>query len=366
MGVPRILPTNRIEPPPPAAPGLDKNEAGFALLTVLLVLIGVTAMASAGFILSDLDYRVSQNHRSSVHAFLAANAGLYEYMGDQKTPDTTLAYAYSTGDADVGPRQLLDLGDGRILYRIASQATYDAPEGGTATHSVSTTAIQAISGFDVTAPIASLTTLHKNGGAGTIDGDDDADAGDCEGAEAPEVAGVTVPNGGYDQSGGAPVPEGSPDILEDDIPGLIDLIGLDWQAILDGDLVRPDYTIPSDSWPSIGADDWPVIHVTGDISLSPANSGQGTLIVEGRLTMEGGFDWGGIILIGDNFISNGNNEIMGTIMAGLNVMLGGTPPESDLGNGTKTFHYHSCNIKWAMESAFGGLHEVPGTWTESM
>ncbi|MEJ2371195.1 MAG: hypothetical protein P8Y07_10155 [Gemmatimonadales bacterium] len=355
-----------MEAPPLESHGLDRSEAGFALLTVLLVLIGVTAVASAGFILSDSDYRASQNHRSSVHAFLAANAGLYEYVGDQKTPDTKRTYAYATGDADVGPRQLLDLGDGRVLYRIASRATYDAPEGGTATYSVSTTAIHAISSFEVTAPIVSLTTLHKNGGSGRIDGEDAASDGDCDGAKAAEIAGVAVQDSGYDQSGGSSVPEGSPDILEDDIPGLIDLIGLDWQAVLDGDLVRPDYTVPPDSWPSIGADEWPVIHVTGDISVDPGNSGQGTLIVEGGLTMNGGFDWDGIILVGDNFISNGNNEVMGTLMAGLNVMLGQTPPDSDLGNGVKTFRYHSCNIKWAMESAFGGLHEVPGTWTESM
>ena len=38
------------------------------------------------------------------------------------------------------------------------------------------------------------------------------------------------------------------------------------QAVLDGGLVTPDYTIPSDSWPSIGSDEWPVIQVTGDIS----------------------------------------------------------------------------------------------------
>ncbi len=366
MKIPRILSTKRIDPPRPAAPALEKSEAGFALLTVLFVLIGVTAMASASFILSDSDYRVSQNHRSSVHAFLAANAGLYEYVGDQKTPDTKLAYAYTTGDADVGPQQLLDLGDGRTLYRITSQATYDAPEGGTATHGVSTTAIHAISSFDVTAPIVSLTTLHKNGGSGRIEGEDRSKDGDCDGAKAPEIAGVAVPTGGYDQSGGSPVPEGDPDILEDDIAGLLALIGLDWQGVLDGDLVRPDYTIPSDSWPSIGADEWPVIHATGDILLESGNSGRGTLIVEGSLTMDGSFHWDGIVLVGSNFTSNGNNKIHGTIMAGLNVVLGGTPPDSDLGNGTKEFRYDSCNVQEAMQSAFGGLHEVPGTWTESM
>jgi len=333
---------------------------------VLFVLIGVTAMASAGFILSDSDYRVSQNHRSSVHAFLAANAGLYEYVGDQKTPDTKLAYAYTTGDAGVGPQQLLDLGDGRVLYRIASQATYDAPEGGTASHAVSTTVIHATEGFNVTAPLVSLTTLRKSGGAGTIDGEDRSKDGDCDGAKAPEIAGVAVPNGGYDQTGGNSVPEGGPDILEDDIAGLIALIGLDWAGLINGGVVTPDYTIPAESWPSIGADEWPVIQVTEDVKLQPANTGRGLLIVERSAQMIGSFHWDGIVLVGGNIISSGNTKIHGTLMAGLNILLGQTPPDNDIGSGNKEFRYDSCNVQEAMGSVFSGLHEVPGTWTESM
>ena len=49
----------------------------------------------------------------------------------------------------------------------------------------------------------------------------------------------------------------------------------------------------------------------------------------------------------------------------LNTILGQSPPDSDLGNGTKHFGFHSCNIKLASQAAFGGLYEVPGTWSES-
>ncbi len=53
-------------------------------------------------------------------------------------------------------------------------------------------------------------------------------------------------------------------------------------------------------------------------------------------------------------------------MAGLNMMLGDMPGDNDLGNGTKAFSYHSCNVLWASQAAFGGLFEFPGSWTESM
>ena len=42
-----------------------------------------------------------------------------------------------------------------------------------------------------------------------------------------------------------------------------------------------------------------------------------------------------------------------------------TPAATDIGNGNKDFKYHSCKLKQATQAAFGGLSEVPGTWSES-
>lgn len=347
---------------------ITENEKGFALLTVLLVLIGLTALSAAGFVLSDSDYRASQNHRSSVHSFLSANGGLYEYVGDQKVATDTMKYAYTTGVATVNGEQLLDLGDGRTLHRITSESAYDAPEGGTARKTVSTVVIHSTGEFEIPAAITSLTGLDKNGGAGTITGGDQAADGSCEGAKADSIAGVAVPEvPGYNQNGGASVPEGDPDILDPPAATLMDMLAFDWDAIVNGDLIAPDYTIPPDSWPSsIGPDEWPVILVEGDISVNPTHSGQGALIVEGSLTMNGSWDWDGIILVGENFISNGSQDVEGALMAGLDRLLGETPPDSDLGNGVKSFAFQSCYVLWASQAAFGGLFEFPGTWTESM
>jgi len=343
-----------------------RGEGGFALLTVLLVLIGVTALASAGFILSDSDYRVSQNHRSSVHAFLSANGGLYEYIGDRRNADSMLTYTYTTGQASVEGEQLLDLGNDLTLHRITSESQYQPPEGGVSSRTVSAAVLHWTGEIEVPAAILTLTALHKNGGSGTITGGDQAASGDCDFAPADSVAGVAVPPGGYDQNGGSMVPAGDPDTLALPLPDLIDLIGFDWEAIVNDELLIPDYTIPPDSWPSIGAGEWPLIQVKGDITVSPSMSGQGALIVEGSLTMNGSWDWDGIVLVGDNFTTNGNSTVDGAILAGLNVILGQSPPDSDLGNGTKNFRFNSCNIMQASEAAFGGLFEIPGTWSESM
>jgi hypothetical protein len=332
----------------------------------LLVLIGVTALASAGFILSDSDYRVSQNHRSSVHAFLSANGGLYEYVGVRKHADSTITYTYTTGQATVEGEQLLELGNDLTLHRITSESQYRAPEGGVSSRTVSAAVLHWTGEIENPAAILSLTALHKNGGSGTITGGDQAGPGDCDFAPADSVAGVAVPSGGYDQDGGAMVPTGDPDTLALPLPDLMDLIGFDWEAIVNDDLLVPDYTIGPDSWPSIGAGEWPLIQVKGDVTVSPSMSGQGALIVEGSLTMNGSWDWDGIVLVGDNFTTNGNNTLDGAILAGLNTILGQSPPDSDLGNGTKNFRFHSCNVLQASQAAFGGLFEIPGTWSESM
>lgn len=343
-----------------------KGEQGFALLAVLLVLIGVTALAAAGFALSDSDYRVSQNHRSSVHAFLSANGGLYEYLALRRDADSTLVYTYTTGQAIVEGEQLLDLGDDVTLHRVTSESQYRPPEGGVSRRTVSAAVLHWSGEMDIPAAILSLTAVHKKGGSGMITGGDQAAPGDCAGAPADSVAGVATQEGGYDQDGGFLVPTGDPDTLALPLPDLIDLIGFDWEAIVNDDLLVPDYTLPPDSWPSIGSGEWPLIQVKGDITVDPGMSGQGALIVEGSLTINGSWDWDGIVLVGDNFTTNGNNTLDGAILAGLNTILGQTPPDSDLGNGTKYFRYNSCNVDLASQAAFGGLFEIPGTWSESM
>ena len=50
-------------------------------------------------------------------------------------------------------------------------------------------------------------------------------------------------------------------------------------------------------------------------------------------------------------------------IAGLNLLLGATPNTTDLGNGTWSFGYHSCNVLNALKG-IGWPIEEPGTWYE--
>ena len=46
--------------------------------------------------------------------------------------------------------------------------------------------------------------------------------------------------------------------------------------------------------------------------------------------------------------SNGNNGVDGATITGLNIKLGQSLVQGDVGNGTKRFNYNSCNVAKAM------------------
>ncbi len=353
-----------------------RDEQGSVLMIVLVALVGLSALAAAGMMMTETELRASENQEAGASAFYAADAGIQEYLGTHEYATSTDTFTYAAGTAIVQGEKLLDMpttnGD-HILYRVRSVSSYTPPEGGTASRTLSRLAIYSDGSIVAKASFASGTGLLKTGNAGTLSGVDEAPAGnpDCPNSPRPDVAGVAVPPGGYVQSGGGPgalVPEGDPPVLE--APSALDLLqstGVPWDAIVNEGLLVPDYTIPGDSWPNFGslpADEWPTIYVDGNSTLGPGDSGRGTLIVRHNLEMDGSFQWDGLVLVGGYLTSNGFQTVQGATITGLNELLGESVPSSDLGNGNKVFEYDSCKMKLAMKNAFGGLSEVPGSWAE--
>ena len=353
-----------------------RDEQGSVLMIVLVALVGLSALAAAGMVMTETELRASENQEAGATAFYAADAGIQQYLGTKEYATTTDTFTYSGGTAIVQGEKLLDMpttnGD-QFLYRVRSVSSYTPPGGGTASRTLSRLAIYSDGSIVAKASFASGTGLLKTGNAGTLSGVDQAPGGnpDCPYSPKADVAGVAVPPSGYVQSGGGPgslVPEGDPPVLE--APSALELLestGVPWDAIVNGGLLVPDYTIPSDSWPNFGslpADEWPTIYMSGNAVLGPGDSGRGTLIVRGNLEMDGNFQWDGLVLVGGYLTSNGFQTVQGATITGLNVLLGETVPSSDLGNGNKVFEYDSCKMKMAMKNAFGGLSEVPGSWAE--
>lgn len=346
-----------------------RTERGAALLIVLIALVGLTALAAAGLVITETDVRMSENQEASTNAFYAADAGVRQYLGTLKTPAASASYTLADGTATVTATRLADLGDDRLLYRITSVGAYQAPSGATATRTISVNAVYSTGEIDVPGAFTSPNGLMKNGGSGKISGHDWAEAGDaeCPNSPGPAKAGVTVPPSSYVQNGGDPVPDGDPPIDDTRAASeLLDGTNINWEAVTAGQ-VSPDFQIPPDSWPDFGsmaADEWPLIYVDGNYAVTPSQSGRGTLVVRGNLSMGGSFDWDGVLLVGGYITSNGYQTIEGATMSGLNLLIDESVASSDIGNGNKEFKYNSCKLKKAATRAFGGFAEVPGTWSE--
>lgn len=348
------------------------GQEGAALVIVLIALVGLTAMAAAGVIVTGTELTVSENADAATRAFLAAENGLDTYLGSNADGSAPVTYTTPDGSVTVTPTRLLDVEEGRILFHLSSVASFPQPRGGAVTRTVERIAIYSDGTIEVPASFTATGGFLKNGTAGTISGQDWASAGNpkCPNSPKPAVAGVKVPPGQYTQNGGStPVPDGDPPVDDGETAQeILEEIGIDWEAVTSGGLLNADYTIPPDSWPNFGsipADEWPVIYVEGNISVSPSESGRGMLIVRDNLAMNGSFQWDGAILVGGYITSNGYQVVEGATLSGLNVALGETVPSTDIGNGNKVFKYHSCNLKQASQAAFGGLSPIPGTWSES-
>lgn len=343
-----------------------RARRGAALPLTLFIIVMLTTLAAGAFTMIGSERRVNDDSKAQLDAYVLARRGLEQFVGSRSslgftsTPPAAVestTIALPGGFAEVVMRQVRPPVDstvpGLYLVRARGFKTVGGSVAGnvTAQRTVAEYARFQYASLEVTSAWTAMAGLQKNGGSGTLSG---ADA--C-GAKA-SVAGVAVPHTpGYTQSGGGSVPSGSPNIKDlGTAAQTVDAVQLDWAGIVSGSAVQADIDYPGGTWPSstdfADSEFWPVIRAQGDFSI-PAD-GKGTLIVTGNLTMSGSIRWRGIILVGGALISNGNNTVDGAVISGLNTKLGMSVPVSDVGNGTKTYRYNSCDVASAV-NGFRGL-----------
>ena len=338
---------------------------GAALPLTLFMIVVLTTLSAGAFTMIGSERRVADDHRGQLDAYVIARRGLEQYVGSRSslgfTSSPPAAYESTTvaitgGYAQVVLSQVRPPAGTTVpgLYLLKSRGVRTM--GGTLTGAV--TAERTVAQYvryqfatlDVKSAWTAMGGLIKNGGSGALSG---ADA--CGAAAA--VAGVAVPNTPhYVQSGGTSVPTGSPPILDMGTAAqTVAAVPLDWDAIVNGGALQPDIEYPGGTWPTTtqwaDPEFWPVVRVNGDFSVP--TTGKGTLVVTGNLAISGSVNWRGIILVGGALTSNGNNTVDGAVISGLNTKLGMTVPVSDVGNGTKTFRYNSCDVASAVNGFVG-------------
>jgi hypothetical protein len=351
----------------------SRRGTALPLAVLVIAVLGVAIVATTNR--TSAERQVSSDHQAQLDAFTVAQSGLEQYFSTvtgmpPASTDTTIT-TLPGGTAQIALRRLRDsAGTIAATFVVASTGTNTAATRygarvPSAQRTVAQFAVWTPATFDIDAAFTSLSGFDKNGVSGAMDGNDA-----CAGSGKPAIPGVAVPAGTY--TGSMNPINGNPDNAPKYIgtPGPTgtakDSVHIDWAGIKAGTSLPPDYTVPTNGWPTATQmNSWPVIMVNGDLSLNGASTdGKGILIVTGDLTLSGSYQFDGIVLVGGTLTSNGNNTIMGAVITGLNVKTGTNVAQEAVGNGNKTFQYHSCNIANALNHV-GSLQRLQNGWTDT-
>lgn len=374
---------------------IGKQREGMALALAMFAIVVIGALIAGAFFASNQDFRIGRNSIIAQRAFSSAEFGLNKTMAewDQSLnlaiavgKDTT--FSYSTGDSGHADVRITRLND--YTYWVVSEgsaAVGTSQEVRRRTSSVMRLAYPAI----------------KVGGAVTLAG-----GGDVKGSAV--VSGLnTSPTGwncasypGRDTTGVAYAPGTTLNIQKpSNVVGVPQAYpdpnaGVDGNYIKFGDeswttLVKnANVTISSGSMSPIPtgtattcdktlATNWgepwrtpaagtiagctnyfPIIYSSTDLSVNQGR-GQGILLIEGSLTVNGRFEWDGLIIVKDDINrGNGTPVITGAVMArNANIADAGT---QILGNAT--FQYSKCALESALRGSSRLLPAKKRAWAE--
>ncbi|HJQ10576.1 MAG TPA: hypothetical protein VJ840_06030 [Gemmatimonadaceae bacterium] len=355
---------------------MNNKRRGFAIPTAILVILVLTVMIAGGFSLVSAERRSVSDQKAQVAAFRIAEQGLEIFLVRRDSlmkgkpsytkvpgaiPDTA-KIMMTGGYAEVTLTRLRPVrGTQSGLYVVRSRGVQtDGAYNGSpqAVRTVAQYALWEPAGMQVLAGWTALSGIQKNGGAGTLGGVDLC-------GDSATIAGVVVPlEPGYT---GKTVAVGNPPV--DTIPAP-DSVAIDWNGIVNQNAIEPTMVFPGSTWPTAQmtasyADTssryYPIIRVNGDFTLP--SSGTGMLIITGQLILNGSVGWRGVILVGNDIVSNGNNTVAGATVSGLNLKLGTYVPGAT-GNGTKQYNYNSCEVAKAT-TTMGALVTLRNTWVDN-
>lgn len=354
----------------------EQPEAGYALAVSLIAIVVVTILAAAGWGLSNTEAGASRDYRASAEALRLADRGLNHYLAtDAHDLVSPVTYDYETGRARVTVDTLtLGMANDESLYRVHSTGEHVTPTSDTVRRTVSSVVLATpLMPVYPSGAFVSGTSVQQNGNSATYNGYNSYTGADALCSEAGVGTGdaESVVADTFQVSGGGPG-GGSCENYAGATPqttcksdAVSDFMSADqWNALRD---LEPDHVVAgTDSFPE--TDGYEVVKSSGDYALDGGETdgtGQGILIVEGDLTMNGGYTWDGLVLVGGRLkSSNGNQTVNGGMVTGLNELLGAAPSDNQIGNGTKTFQYNSCSIYKASTAQYR-VSRVPSTMYES-
>jgi hypothetical protein len=364
-----------------------RNREGFALPMAILVIGFMTAGIIAAFTRVGAEAQTVSNQQAQTAAFAVADAGLADWMAAGRLPNTTntaqRTFIYGNDSAVVHARRIRPPATGESLVLISSTGFV---RGGAARaparRTVAQFATQQPMDMQVLSSWTSLSGISKNGNSGGFHGDDAAGTQCGDGVTR---AGISVPDGMSE--GTHQVATGDPAVDEMGTKQeMADQIDIDWVSITDpaspsivstsGLVICDPGSVnyiqgygPCGGTLPTNFTDWPTVVVNGDFTFPGGVSGRGLLIITGNLTMLGASNWEGVILVGGKIVDNGQGEIAGSVISGLNLLKGETVAESEVdistANGQKRYQFDSCAVQNALSGATSGMRPIQNAWVDN-
>jgi hypothetical protein len=367
-----------------------RTRRGFALPMTILVTVVLSAALTAAFLATASETTTNISIRGQSRAFMVAQMALERYL---QAPDTmttcptcdtlrttplveTYAKAVDSDSAYITVTRIRHQSGRTIpaVYFIQSRGVDKRFKLGgrlsgiDAERSVGLYAQWNTNTMQVLSAWTSLTGLQKVGTAGLLSGIDEC-------GQMPTIAGTAVGKGDLDYKGHTSWAQGSPPIDTSKTPAeLAASMQIDWNSIINGNSIVPDFTVPDQAFPEAGwfvsdTTRWPIIRIKTPFILP--HKGRGLLIIDGDFTIDGSNMWDGIILVGGKLTSNGNNTVAGAVVSGLNVLLPNAPPidastfNDSQANGNKTYQYNSCKVARATK-ALQRYRVLANTWADNL
>jgi hypothetical protein len=374
-----------------------RNRKGFAMPMAIFTIAVLSAALAAAYSNTTTEMMTNTAVRAQNRSYQLAEAGLEQFLslrGTQKPNGTGPWCDHCTnpvtadsewtrvplvgGYADVVAVKVRPIvGNSNAVYFIRSTGTdtswvINQAKGTTyAQRTVGIYATWVTNTMNVKAAWLSFTGLTKNG-TGLISGVDDC-------GQQPTVAGVMLDKGDLDVEGSSFNPLGNPPV---DTSKTFDQLKaqntVDWNSIVNGNAIPADIEIPGGTFPSTATFDadtnyWPIIRIhTNGYSLP--NRGRGFIIADSDFVISGSNMWNGIILVGEQLTSNGNNTVAGATVTGLNYTYNGLTPnyttksnatDNSIANGTKTYVYNSCYVALASQQLRRYV-TMPNSWMDNL
>jgi hypothetical protein len=370
---------------------MNSRREGFALAAALLAMVMIGAIVTGGFFAASQEGQIGRSSVSGAESMMIAEQGMNTVIGAQPkvwfdsltvdVPDTLHVNAAVVVNGDT-------LGHYTTIVRRLSSNTYMVVSNGIGARggryaggkrSLASIVRTMNISFNQRSAILSYGGVNVFGSA-SVDGRDEAPStwNNCD--TVGTRAGIVTRDTANTTAGGSSTITGSPqEVLDTTINAdsfetfgditYTQLATMADKIYSDGDRPSPDpvmsggacVTSDIDNWgdpmntAGLCHSYWPVIHAVGDVHIS-GGTGQGVLLVDGDLTITGGFEFYGVTIIKGTLSSTGTGgHLNGTVM----VYDGGSLTDLSRTGGNSLVQFSTCAIQRAQDNLTGVARAFP-------